>query len=257
MAEEKPESGNAPAKLTRAERKAEKKAEIKAKRLEANKKPRLFPANKKGMHIMPFLNFLKFFLIPLHFIFYPYKLHGNKKTGKDSCIFVGNHYSMFDVIYPARTTREGIHYICKKSVLEAPVLWKWGVRIGAIGAARDGSDVRTVMEAVRILKAGEKVCMFPEGTRNRREDDEFLPFHGGASLLAIKTKSPVIPFVICNRPRIFRITHVVFGEPVEFTQYYEEKVSAEEYAQADEFLRNRMYELRAQFRASRKKGKKA
>ncbi len=244
--------------LTRAEKKAQKKAEIKKKRLEANKKPRLFPANKRGKHVMPFLNLFHVLAMPLHFLLFPYKLHGHKKVKDGACIYVGNHYSMFDVFYPLRTTWEGIHYICKQSILEAPVLWKWGIWIGAIGAARDGSDVRTVMESVRILKADEKICMFPEGTRNRTEGDEFLPFRGGAALLSVKTKTPIVPFVIVNRPRLFRRTHVVFGEPMEFTEFYDKKPTSEDYDRAEARLLARLYELREEFRASRKRkeGKK-
>ena len=98
--------------------------------------------------------------------------------------------------------------------------------------------------------------MFPEGTRNKGEGDDFLPFHGGAALLAIKTKTPVIPFVICNRPHIFRVTHVVFGEPMELKEFYGRKLTQADYEAADEMLRNRLYELREEFRASRRKGKK-
>ncbi len=243
----------APRKLTRAEKKAQKRERTRQKRLNANKNPRLFPPNKKGKHYMPFMIFLKILLTPIHFLIYPYRLHGHTKAEKGACLFVGNHYSMFDVFYPLQTTWEGIHYICKQSVLEAPILWKWGVHIGAIGVARDGTDARAVMDALRVLKAQEKICMFPEGTRNKREDDEFLPFHGGAALFAIRTKSPVILFVSDRKPRPFRLTHVVFGEPIELTQYYDRKLSPEDYAEADEYLRQKMYELRENFRASRKK----
>ncbi len=250
------EAPGAPKKLTRAERRAARKERIKNKRLEANKKPRLFTVKKNGRHVCRFESFLHAVLGFLHMIFFPYRIHGNKKMDKGACIFVGNHYSMFDIFFPIRTTWDGIHYICKKSILEAPILWKWGKRIGAIGVARDGTDVRALMEAVRVLKAGDKLCMFPEGTRNRTEGDEFLPFQGGAAMLSVKTKAPIIPFVVMRRPRIFRITHVVFGEPIEFPEYYGRKVTPEEYEALDETLKNRMYELRDAFRASRKKGKK-
>lgn len=247
-------------KLTRKERralkKAEKKRKIKEKRAAMNRSVRLFPPNKKGYHIMPFYSFLRNLFFPIHWLVFPYRLHGHKKVGKGACIYFGNHYTIWDIFYPARTTREGIHFLAKQSVLESPVLCWWGSRIGAIGAMRDGSDVRTVMEAMRALKNGDKVSMFPEGTRNKASDEEFLPFHGGAALLAIKTKSPVVPFVICNRPKVFHMTHIMFGEPMELSQYYGKKITAEEMEEAENVLRTRLYELREDFRASRKKGKK-
>ena len=82
-----------------------------------------------------------------------------------------------------------------------------------------------------------------------------MPFRGGAALLAIKTKTPVIPFVICTKPKVFRKTHVVFGEPMELSQYYDRKLTQDDYAQADEMLRNKLYELRENFRAEQQANK--
>lgn len=240
-------------KLTRAEKKEIRKQKVLEKRAERVKKIRLFPENKKGYHVTPFFTFMRGLLYPIHFLVYPYKLHGHKKVGKGAYIYVSNHYHMFDIFYPARTTCEGIHYVAKQSVMLAPVLNRWAARIGAIGAMRDGSDVRTVMDCIRVLKNGEKINLYPEGTRNKSEGDEFLPFHGGAALLAIKTKTPIVPYVICNRPRVWRTTHVVFGEPFELSEYYDRKLTPADYDEADEKLKNRLYEIRAEFRASRKK----
>ena len=130
-----------------------------------------------------------------------------------------------------------------------PIVGSWARGCGVIGAQRDGSDVRTVMDAMRVLKNGEKISIFPEGTRNKVSDEEFLPFHGGAAMFAIKTKTPVIPFAICNRPKVFRKTHVVFGEPMEFTEYYGKKLTAADYEEAEEKLKNAIYTLREEHRA--------
>ncbi len=251
--------------LTEKELKAEKKRQKKQEKFEKKRekllknRKLLFPANKKGKHVMHLMNFLRFLFYPVHFLVYPYKLYGHKKVGNGAYIYVGNHYCIWDVFYPARTTGEGIHYLMKESLLFVPIVGYWARHVGAIPAMRDGSDVRTLMESMKVLKNGEKVSLFPEGTRNKVSDEEFLPFHGGAALLAIKTKTPVVPFVICNRPHVFHVTHVVFGEPIEFSEYYGKRMTAEDYAEADEKLKNRLYELRAEHRAylaDKKKKKK-
>lgn len=243
-------------KESRKQKRELRKQKRREKRAARNLHVKLIPANKKGYHINHFLNFLRFLFYPVHYIFYPFKLHGHTKVGKGACIYFGNHYCIYDVFYPAHTTREEIHFLAKQSILEAPILSRWGSRIGAIGAMRDGSDVRTVMESIKVLKNGEKLSLFPEGTRNKSEGDEFLPFHGGAALLAIKTHSPIVPFVICNRPHLFRLTHVVFGEPFELEEYYGRKLTSEDYEEADEKLKQKLYDMRAEFRASREKKKK-
>ncbi len=244
-----------------------KKLRKKQKRREKNQKKwakqyRLhFPVNKKGRHISRMMNFLRFLAYPLHRFFYPFKLYGPHKVKDGACIYVGNHFCLWDIFYPAHTTREGIHFMAKQSILEAPVLGWWARKVGVIGAMRDGSDVRTLMDSMKVLRSGEKISIFPEGTRNKESDEEFLPFHGGAAMLAIKTKTPIVPFAICNRPHVFRKTHVRFGEPIELSEYYDKKLTAEDYAEADEKLKQRIYDLRAEYRqflaAKKKKGKKA
>ena len=198
---------------------------------------------------MRVMDLLRIMFYPIHSIVYPFKLYGNKKVGKGAYVYVGNHYCLWDIFYPAHTTWEGIHFLAKQSILEAPIVGRWARGCGVIGAQRDGSDVRTVMDAMRVLKNGEKISIFPEGTRNKVSDEEFLPFHGGAAMFAIKTKTPVIPFAICNRPKVFRKTHVVFGEPMEFTEYYGKKLTAADYEEAEEKLKNAIYTLREEHRA--------
>ena len=72
-----------------------------------------------------------------------------------------------------------------------------------------------------------------------------LPFKHGASVMAIKTKTPIIPMVIYKKPKFFRCTHILVGEPLEFTEYYDRKLTDADYAEADEKLRNLMLKMRA------------
>ena len=245
-------------------KKQAKKQEKLQKKLKKHEKQRrlLFPADKKGRHVMHGMNVLRVLLYPIHALIFPFKLHGQKKVGKGAYIYVCNHYCLWDVFYPAHTTWEGVHFVAKDSILRAPVLGYMARKLGVIGAMRDGSDVRSIMDSIKVLKNGEKIVIFPEGTRNKVSDEEFLPFHGGAAMLAIKTRTPVVPIVICDRPKVFRRTNVVIGAPVELSEYYGRKLSPEDYAEADAALKGMLYDLRAAFRAERaakkaKKGKKA
>ena len=72
-----------------------------------------------------------------------------------------------------------------------------------------------------------------------------LPFKHGAAAMAIKTKSPIVPIVIYKKPRFFRCTHILIGEPFELTEYYDRKLSEEEFAEADNALRDLMLDMRA------------
>ena len=87
--------------------------------------------------------------------------------------------------------------------------------------------------------------MYPEGTRNKT-DEPMLPFKHGAAAMAIKTKTPVIPIVIYSKPKAFRRTHILMGKPIEFSEYYGKKVTEEDYAEADEKLRQIMLDMKAE-----------
>lgn len=230
---------------SRKELKKLKKAEKKKKKQAL----RTFPANRKGKHVSKLMNFMRVIFYPIHYFLYPFKMYGHKKVGTGAYIYVGNHYSLWDIFYPAHTTWEGIHFITKDSVMHMPVVGFFAKRFGAISVMRDGSDIRALMDAMKVLKNGEKVSLYPEGTRNRGDGEEFLPFHSGAALMAIKTHTPIVPVVSCNKPRLFHKTHVAVGEPFELTEYYDHKLTQEEYNQADDLIRDRLYALRAEYRA--------
>ena len=159
---------------TKRELKRQEKLKKKEEKRKKKRALRLIPANRKGKHVMHLLNLLRVFVYPIHYIMYPFKMYGHKKVGKGACIYVGNHYSLWDIAYPAHTTWEGIHYITKESVLHLPVVGYFARKVGAIAVMRDGSDIRALMDAMKALKNGEKVSLYPEGTRNRGDGEEFL-----------------------------------------------------------------------------------
>lgn len=215
------------------------KAEPKKKK----SKPITVKANKKGKHINPFLNFLRCLVIPLYYLVRPFRFYGEKKVPEGACVFISNHYKLLDPIYSASLTWEQIHYVAKKEVFDNPFLGFFAKRAKVISVNRDGNDARGLLDCFKCLKNGEKICIFPEGTRNKT-DAEMLPFHSGAAVMAIKCKAPIIPLVIYSKPKFFRRTHVLYGEPIDLSEYYDKKLSQEELAQVDEMLRQRMIEMK-------------
>ncbi len=200
------------------------------------------PANKKGEHIMPFMNFLRIIFLPFFWLLCPFRFFG-KKVENGACIYVCNHYTLFDCAYVAATTWEGIHIISKRENLDNAFLGWFAKRIRAIPANRDGKDVKTLRDSIRCLKNNEKICIFPEGTRNKT-DAEMLPFHHGAALMAIMSKKPIIPIMIYEKPRMFKCTHILVGDPIELTEYYDRKLTAQDYEEADNKIREIMLEMR-------------
>lgn len=179
--------------------------------------------------------------------FFPCEFHGNLQKFDGPAIIIGNHYSYLDVVYPLFVTDGAMHFIAKRDLWEGGGTMKRFVeKMECILVNRDGSDVQAIKDCLRILKSGGVVCIFPEGTRNKSYDD-ILPFKSGASLLSIKTQTPIVPIVKVTKSKIFRKTHVIIGDPVEFRQYYGKKVSKEELDECDETLRTAVKNMRLAF----------
>jgi 1-acyl-sn-glycerol-3-phosphate acyltransferase len=200
-------------------------------------------ANKKGRHIMKLLNFLRVLVIPIYWLLKPFRFYGNRKVKDGACVYICNHFGMLDPAYPACTTWEGIHFIAKTEVNKMPLIGFLFRKVKGISVNRDGNDVRALLDCFKCLKNGEKICIFPEGTRNKT-GVELQPFRHGAAAIAIKAKVPIVPMMLYKKPRYFRMTHVLMGEPIELTEYYDKKLTETDYEEADQKLYNIMLDLR-------------
>lgn len=200
--------------------------------------------------------FLKKFMVAVTQILFPFKLVGAEKVEGGACVLVGNHYRIWDIVHMACTTKEKVHFITKKELYKNKFLAHLCGIVEAIPVSRDGQDAKAVMTALRYLKNGEKISMFPEGTRNRTEE-ELLPLKGGAAMFAIKARVPVYPVMCPHKTRLFRRTKILVGDPIDLSAFYERRLTAEDYAAAEEVIREKMLETkRAAVEAFGKKKKK-
>lgn len=191
--------------------------------------------------------------------FFPYKKIGHTEKFNDRAyIIVGNHKSVLDVIPAAICMDKPVHYMAKQELTQKR-LGRWFTKkCECIIVSRDGNDARAVMQAMRYLKNGESVCIFPEGTRNKT-DEVFLPFKSGAAALSIKTKTPIILMMQYKKIKAFKRSYYFYGEPFEFSEYYDKKLTDEIIKEADEKLKAKMLEIYndlGEFFENKKKNKK-
>ncbi len=218
-----------------------------------NKKPAKEKKAKKHKNPYPFLRWL---IPPLYRLIFPFKYINKQPKPQGACIWVGNHYTIMDIIFPAKMTDQNLHYLYKKELRNSAFMRFWLDRCETICVDRGANDVRSVMDSLKYLKNGEQISLFPEGTRNKT-DAEMLPFMSGATMFAIKAKVPIYPFMIDRKPKAFRMTKIIVGEPFEFTEYYGKRMKAEDYAEADNKLRERMLALRRDYFAQEAAKKQA
>ena len=192
----------------------------------------LFKVNKKGLHVSPWMTFLRTCIVPLVRLFYPFKYFGDKKVQNGPCVYVSNHYRMIDPMYILPTTKEGIHFIAKNESAKIPIFGFFVKKVKTICVSRDGSDARAIMDALKCLKNGDKIAIYPEGTRNKT-DQPFIPFKSGSALLAIRAKVPVVPMVIFKKAGFWQRNHIIIGQPFELSEYYGMKLTEDLLREAD------------------------
>ena len=161
--------------------------------------------------------------------------YGVENIPKDGAIiFVGNHKHAFDPVVMMSHTDRIVHYMAKESIFKG-IHGKLFEEIGLIKVYRTKSNPLAVMEAEKILNNGGTIGIFPEGTRNKT-NQELLKFRHGAVAIAKKSKVPIIPFAIKGKYRLFRKGLTIeFGKPVE--------VHNLETEEANEIIRNEVLKL--------------
>ncbi len=156
------------------------------------------------------------------FNFVTYTLIGMKVYGEEHIpetgpfIIVCNHASYFDPPLIGTAVRHRlVHFMAKEELFRNPLM-NWFLRyVHTFPVHRGRIDRRAVMESFRVLKQGEVLGIFPEGTS---KDQGILgKFHDGFAGIAMKAGVPVLPAVVINTrslPKKKGPVCVVFGEPV-------------------------------------------
>ena len=169
-------------------------------------------------------------------IFHPWNAVGGDNIPEGQAVICGNHTTLGDPLYVvcAMGGKRQTHVMAKAEIMKWPVVGFLLKKAGVIGVNRGKSDMGAVKECLRALKNGEKLLMFPEGTRVK--DGEDSEAHTGAAMFATRTGTPLVPVYIQPKKRRFRKTTVVFGTPY-YPEFEGRKPSAGDYQRiADDLL---------------------
>ena len=104
-----------------------------------------------------------------------------------------------------------IHVLAKKELFDSKLLGPIMRGTQMVCVDRSKMDINSVRLSLNYLKNGEKIGIFPEGTRV--SEGESADAKSGIVRLADKTRVPVIPMYIPSVKPLFRKTPLIFGEP--------------------------------------------
>ena len=155
--------------------------------------------------------------------------YGVKVTGQENVpseggvIFATNHQSYLDPVLLG--CGSGVRHF---GSLARESLWKnrfFGYLIStmnSIPVARGAADTKAVRSCIGVLKNGESLLIFPEGTRTK--DGKVGEFKSGTMLMIKRSKAMVVPVSIAGafdvwprgakKPKLFGKIAVHMGEPI-------------------------------------------
>jgi len=125
-------------------------------------------------------------------IFFSWEVKGRENIPKEGGVIIAsNHLSYLDPPIIGIACPRKLHYLAKSSLFQIPVL-KFVIKIfGAIPVERGKNYSTSIRKGIEILKRGECLVIFPEGTRNPKREIK-IP-KKGVAFLAYKAKVPIIP----------------------------------------------------------------
>lgn len=128
-------------------------------------------------------------------------------------IIACNHVSYLDPVVLGIGFLRPVTYLAKKELFAIPVLGPVIVGLGVYPLDREAGGVAAVRAALRALKEGRCVGIFPEGTRNLSGE---IQGKGGAALLGALSGAPVVPAAIAGtrHARPFHQIRVAYGAPI-------------------------------------------
>jgi len=162
---------------------------------------------------------VRFFIFTYCKIVYRVKIIGNEKVPKDGAlIFCGNHRTYLDPPLIIVTAGRHVRFMAKQELKKNPLFFVLGILFEGIYVKRDAKDISAMKEALKTLKAGNCIGLFPEGTRNGLEKNDGQ-IKNGAAYMALKTGAKVIPIGIVGPAKPFSKNAIIYGEPLDFSEY--------------------------------------
>jgi 1-acyl-sn-glycerol-3-phosphate acyltransferase len=127
-------------------------------------------------------------------------------------------------------------------------------RLGAFPVDRNSADRESLRLSEEVLKRGQALVLFPEGTR--KEGVSVEPLHDGAAFIAARTGATIVPVGIAGSerampvgarlPRLAKI-QIVVGRPIE-PPISEGRVSRSQINEKTEELRRELEAVYAEAR---------
>lgn len=166
--------------------------------------------------------------------------HGNiPVTGP--VVLCSNHTSNHDPLILGISVKRPVHFLAKSEMYRFKPFRPILRAINTIPTNRDQVDIKTFKAAMNALSEGHVLGVFAQGHRFKELDADDAK--SGAAMFALKSGAALVPVKIDGGYRLFSRVLVMFGEPLDLSEYKEKKVRSETLRQVTELLVERILSL--------------
>lgn len=169
-------------------------------------------------------------------IYCGYRVTGRENIPVGGCVICPNHSDVIDppMVAAAMGNRYPIRIMAKKELFGGGFFDRLITWLGAFPVDRSRADITAIKTALKAVKDGKKLLIFPQGTRGAGENDA----KEGAAMLALKTKAPIVPVYITENKGFRTHARVIIGKP------FQPDPQQKDYTAVSEEILHRIYALR-------------
>ena len=133
-----------------------------------------------------------------------------------------NHINYLDAAAIVLFNKRKVNFVAKEDLFQHGILMWLGHLFDVIPIKRDMQDIDAMKRCLKVLKNGELLGIFPEGTRKGMEKN--MKAKNGAAFMAMKAKVKVIPIGIHGTFKPFSKVYINYGEPIDLSGYTKETI---------------------------------
>ena len=151
----------------------------------------------------------------------PLRVYGVERVPQHGpIVFCFNHFSWLDPWAIGAIIPRTVYYVAKQEAHDNPFIGPF-IRLFGTSSIRRGESDREAIRIMReVVRRGDALGMFPEGTRQKHEPG---PVRTGAALIAVSERVPVVCGAIHGsqywRVGNFRPVSIAIGAPVDVNHH--------------------------------------
>ncbi len=167
---------------------------------------------------------------------------------KGGFILACNHISYYDPPLLGSCVHRSMNFLAKKELFQNPIFGRIMRWMHSLPVRRGAIDRSALKACGLVLKSGNGLILFPEGTRSKTKD--FLPPKAGIGMIAIQADCPIIPAHISGSNDVAGClkwknrVRITFGEPIPATWIKQFEPTKESYQAVAAEVMSRIAKLR-------------